>query len=252
MSKILTASIFVASVAAVGPVHSDEPIGTAVLVHGAVLDGSGWRAVHDLLVEEGMKVHVVQLPLTSLADDVAATRQAIAHQEGAVVLVGSSYGGAVITVAGIDPKVSSLVYVAALQPDIGETIAELNGQWPMEAHGLDLGNGTMVVDPRYFRQEVAADLPESTTRFMAAAQRPTAVEVYTTGMPDAAWHHKPSFAIVATEDKTLNPDMLRFMYDRSGSEVIELDAAHLPHISQPEPVAELILRAADYRQSRDK
>jgi pimeloyl-ACP methyl ester carboxylesterase len=244
MSKLIAVSILAASVAAVGPAYSADPVNTAVLVHGAVLDGSGWRAVHDLLVEDGMKVHVVQLPLTSLADDVAATRAAIAQHDESVVLVGSSYGGAVITVAGTDPKVSSLVYVSALQPDAGETIAELNGRWPMETHGLDLGAGKMIVDPAYFHKEVAADLPKSTASFLASAQNPTAVDIYTAEITEAAWHNKPSFAIVATQDMTLHPDMLRFMYARSGAEVIELDSAHLPHISQPEPVAELILRAA--------
>lgn len=244
MLKIIIASLFAASAALNNPVYATERVNTAILVHGAVLDGSGWRAVHDLLVANGMTVHVVQLPLTSLADDVVATREAIARQGEQVVLVGSSYGGAVITVAGTDPKVSSLVYVAALQPDKGETIAEWNARWPMEAHGISLGNGKMIVDPHHFHANVAADLPAGNANFLASSQRPTAVEIYSTEISEAAWHTKPSFAIVATQDRTLHPDMLRFMCARSGAQVIELDAAHLPHISQPKPVAEVILRAA--------
>lgn len=246
MSTLTILAASVLALTSLNPIaaSAQENIGNAVLVHGAVLDGSGWRAVHDRLVDDGMNVTVVQLPLTSLEDDVEATRRAIGQQAGPTVLVGSSYGGAVISVAGTDPKVASLVYVAALQPDAGEAVAELNAQWPMEAHSRELGDGTMIVDPQHFHADVAADLPEEMTRFMAASQRPTAFEIYTTKLPEVAWHDKPSFGIVATQDRTLDPDMMRFMYERSGAEIVEVDAAHLPHISHPEAVADVILRAA--------
>ncbi len=228
------------------PTFAQPPIETrnVILVHGAVLDGSGWRQVHDRLVTAGLHVSVVQLPLTSLEDDVAATNRVINRQDGPTVLVGSSYGGAVISVAGMDPKVTSLVYVSALQPEAGESVADLNGKWPMELHGLDLGDGKGIVDPAYFHAEVAADLPMELSAFLAASQKPTAYSVYTTPLPAVGWHDKPSFGIVAANDRTLDPDMLRWMYKRSGAEVIELDTAHLPHISQPSAVANLIIKAA--------
>lgn len=187
---------------------------------------------------------MAQLPLTALEDDVAAVRAAVQRQDGPTVLVGSSYGGAVISVAGTEPNVASLVYVSALQPDAGESVADLNGRWPMETYPMDLGNGTGIVDPARFHEVVAADLPADTAAFLAAAQTPTAYGVYTTPLPEVAWHDKPSHAILATEDRTLSPEMLRFMYDRSGATLTELEAAHLPHISQPEAVAEVILGAA--------
>lgn len=242
---ILSASLMAMATAQTTPATASENARNVVLVHGAVLDGSGWRAVHGLLEKKGLKTTVVQLPLTSLEDDVAATRAAIARQDGQTVLVGSSYGGAVISVAATDPKVASLVYVAALQPDAGESVAELNARWPMETHALDLGNGTMVVDPQWFHAEVAADLPESDTSFMAASQRPTAFGIFTAKLPEVAWRYKPSFAVIATEDRTLNPDMQRFMYERSGASTIEIKAAHLPHISHPETIANLIVKAAE-------
>lgn len=232
---ILAASLLAAAAALPIPATAQERAENVVLVHGAIMDGSGWRAVHDLLVDEGMDVTVVQLPLTSLQDDVATTRRAIGRQDGPTVLVGSSYGGAVISAAGVEPNVTSLVYVAAHQPDTAETIAQLNTQWPMEMHPLHLGDGTIIVDPAYFHAEVAADLPEDRTSFMAASQRPTAISVFTTELSGVAWHDKPSFGIVATQDRTLDPNMVRFMYDRSGAEVIEIEAAHLPHISHQHP-----------------
>lgn len=243
-AAILAASLLTL---ATHPAPAQERAQNAILVHGAVMDGSGWRAVHDRLVEKGMRVTVVTLPLTSLEDDVDAVRRAIDRHEGGTVLVGSSYGGAVISVAGTDRKVEALVYVAALQPDTGESVAELNARWPMEAHPVDLGNGTMIVDPEHFRADIAADLPEDETRFLAASQRPTSFKVYTTKLPEVAWREKPSFGIVATQDRTLDPAMIRFMYERSGAEVVELESAHLPHMSHPDAVAEVILKAAKAR-----
>ncbi len=241
---ILSASIM----AMATPIDANEQARNVVLVHGAVLDGSGWRDVHNQLESKGLKTTIVQLPLTSLEDDVATTRAAIARQDGPTVLVGSSYGGAVISVAGTDPKVTSLVYIAALQPDVGESVAELNARWPMETHVLDLGNGTMVVDPQWFHADIAADLPEDYTRFMAASQKPSAFGIFTEKLTEVAWRDKPSFAVITTEDRTLNPSMQRFMYERSRTSTIELKAAHLPHISHPEEVAGLIVKAAGGRR----
>lgn len=222
-----------------------EQAANVVPVHGAVLDGSGWRAVYDGLQDKGIDTTVVQLPLTSLEDDVAATQLAIDRQEGPTILVGSSYGGAIISVAGVNAKVVSLVYVAALQPDEGESVADLNAKWPMETHALDLGNGTMVVDPHWFHAEVAADLPEAETRFMANSQRPSAFGIFTAKMPRVAWREKPSYAVVARKDRTVDPNLQRFMYARSKAYTTEVEASHLPHISNPQAVINLIMRAVN-------
>jgi pimeloyl-ACP methyl ester carboxylesterase len=243
MLKMLTASILTVATLSSPPVRAEAPVRNAILVHGAVMDGSGWRSVYDILVVNGFKVAVVQLPLTGLDDDVAETRRVIDRQDGPVVLVGSSYGGAVISVAGTDPKVKALVYVAALQPDQGESVVDLNARWPMVGHPKDLGNGTMIVDPAYFAADVAADLPTEEAAFLSHSQRPTAFAAFTTKLPRVAWRDKPSFGIVATQDKTLSPDMERFMYKRSGADIVEIKASHLPHISQPQAVADVIIRA---------
>ncbi len=220
------------------------PVADIVLVHGAVMDGSGWRDVHDMLREKGLRVTVAQLPLTGLEADVAAVREAIARVTGPVVLVGHSYGGAVISVAGTDPKVLSLVYVAAHQPDRGESLADLNTRHPLPAHVLPAGEGSIIVDPAYFRDEVAADLPEGHAEFLANAQRPTATAAFTAKLPEAAWRSKPSWAVVARQDRTLSPEVERFMYARSGATVTELDGSHLVHMSHPGEVAEVIGKAA--------
>lgn len=143
----MAASVSLAALATI-PSRAAEPIVHAVLVHGAVMDGSSWHGVHDALADHGWTVSVVQLPLTSLADDVRATREAIARAPGPLVLVGHSYGGAVISQAGTDPKVARLVYVAATQPDRGESVADLNGRWPMPAHPILLDGNRMIVDRR--------------------------------------------------------------------------------------------------------
>jgi pimeloyl-ACP methyl ester carboxylesterase len=215
-----------------------------VLVHGAVMDGSSWRPIYERLTRAKLRVTMVQLPLTSLAADVAATKQAIARQDGPTVLVGHSYGGAVISAAGDDPKISALVYVAAFQPDVGEAVAALNARWPLPAHPAMLDEGTMIVDPAHFREDVGADLPPDDAAFLAAAQRPTSVSVFGDAVPVAAWHGKPRFGIVATRDRTISPDLLRDLYRRSGTPVVELDASHLVQIARPDEVTTVILRAA--------
>jgi pimeloyl-ACP methyl ester carboxylesterase len=215
-----------------------------VLVHGAVLDGSGWRGVHDILVRKGFEVSVVQLPLTSLEADVAATRQILAQQQGPTVLVGHSYGGVVISAAGADPKVRALVYVAAHQPEAGESAADLNARFPLTAHPKQVGNSSMIVDRAFFRSDIAADLPAQDAAFLAASQRPTEFAIFTGKLPVAAWHSKPSFGIVATEDRSLHPDLLRFMYARSRAQVVEIKASHMVHMSKPNDVAAVIIRAA--------
>lgn len=226
------------------------PIGAVkniVLVHGAATDGSGWRGVHDILTRHGYSVTVVQQPLTSLADDVVATKRVIDRQEGSVVLVGHSYGGTIITVAGADPKVKALVYVAALQPDIGETTNQLVASMPATVPSSDVQatkDGFLFVDSTKFAADVAADLPPAQARYMADSQMPVAAAAFDTPVTVAAWHNKLSYGIVTTADRVLNPALARWMYKRSGTKVSEIKASHLVYISHPEEVADVIETAA--------
>lgn len=229
---------------AVASTRGAPHIENVVLVHGATMDGSSWRKVYNVLTRKHYNVSVVQLPLTGLDADIAATRQVIDRQKGPVVLVGHSYGGAVITAAATDAKVKSLVYVAAVQPDVGETVGELNAKWPLPSHVMMVDNVSLIVDPAMFRHDVAGDLSVSEARYLASAQRPTSVAAFAAKVSAAAWHTKPSFGIVAKEDRTLSPDMLRSLYRRSHTTTVELSGSHLVQISKPRKVAEVIVEAS--------
>jgi len=216
-----------------------------VLVHGALIDGSSWRGVCDVLTKDGYRVSVVQPPLIGLDEDVAATRRVLDQLDGPVVLVGNSYGGSIITVAGADPKVKSLVYVAALQPDVGETSAEVAP--PMKEASNDLRptkDGFIFLDPVKFAPDVGADLPKATAEFMARSQMPILGTAFSTKLTVAAWHQKPSYAIIASEDRSLDPAIARRMANRAGSTVTVIKGGHLIHISQPRAVARVIETAA--------
>jgi pimeloyl-ACP methyl ester carboxylesterase len=218
-----------------------------VLVHGANTDGSGWRGVYEILKKDGYHVSVVQEPLTGLADDVAATKRVIDRQVGPVVLVGHSYGGTIITVAGADPKVRALVYVAALQPDVGETTSGLAASMPGEVPSSDLTltkDGFIFIDPARFAADIGTDLPPALAEYMANAQMPVAAAAFNAPVTVAAWHDKPSYGIVATADRALNPRLARWMYKRSGAKITEIKANHLVYISQPAAVAKVIETAA--------
>jgi len=249
-----------AVVVATGPAEAGSAaIGTVrniVLVHGANTDGSGWRGVHDILIKDGYRVSVVQQPLTGLVDDVAATKRVIDQQDGPVILVGHSYGGTIITVAGADPKVRALVYVAAMQPDVGETTNQLAASMPGEVPSGDLkptSDGFIFVDPPKFAADVAADLPPAHAKYMANSQMPVAAAAFAAPVAVAAWRDKPSFGIVATADRALNPMLARWMYKRSGAQITEIKASHLVYVSQPVAVASVIEKAArSIRESTTK
>jgi pimeloyl-ACP methyl ester carboxylesterase len=237
---------------AVGPALAAGPATTGaiknvVLVHGANTDGSGWRGVFDILTRDGFNVSVVQEPLTGLADDVAATKRVIDEQDGPVVLVGHSYGGTIITVAGADPKVRVLVYVAALQPDIGETTnklaASIPGTIPVSDFRLTR-DGFIFIDPAKFAPDVAADISPSLARYMANAQVPVAAATFDAPVTVAAWRNKPSYGIIATQDRALNPLLARWMYERSKAQITEIKASHLVYVSHPDAVARVIEQAA--------
>jgi pimeloyl-ACP methyl ester carboxylesterase len=216
-----------------------------VLVHGALADASGWRAVYDILKQHGHHVSLVTQPLTSRAADVDAVRRILALQDGPVILVGHSYGGALITESGNDPKVKALVYVSALQPDAGESPFELLQSKPAASQAVQFtADGYAYLAASNFQEDFAADLPKADTDFMADSQMFVAVECLQTPVAVAAWHEKPSYAIVATEDRSLSPDLQRFMYGRSKAKITELAGSHAIYISQPEAVAAVILTAA--------
>jgi pimeloyl-ACP methyl ester carboxylesterase len=221
-----------------------------VIVHGALVDGSGWRAVHDILSKDGFHVTIVQEPLTGLAEDIAATKRAIDQQTGPVVLVGHSYAGSVITDAGADPKVGALVYVAALQPDVGEASGQLLSKFaaPNNAMLATPDRGTqdkfLSLPPARFREAYAADVPAPEAQFLADSQQHLAEKALGAPVSVAAWRTKPSYALLTTEDHVVSPELQRWMYQRSGAKVTEVSASHAVFLSQPAAVARVIEVAA--------
>lgn len=245
-SAALTAAALLAlSGTANAQARPDEATRNIVIVHGAFVDGSGWRAVYDILERDGYRVSIVQEPLTGLADDVAATKRVLDLQDGPVVLVGHSYGGSVVSIAGADPKVSRLVYVAALQPDVGETAGQLLSKFPDRNTAVQpAGEGYLRLDPAKFAATYAADVAPAEARFMAASQVPIAAAVFGAPTTAAAWRTKPSYAILTTRDVAANPDLQRWMYERSGAKVTTVEASHAVYISHPKIVARVIEEAA--------
>ena len=208
---------------------------TIVLVHGGFVDGSGWEAVYRALHDDGCHVAIVQNSTLSLADDVAATRRVIAAASGAVVLVGHSYGGAVVTQAGNDARVRALVYIAAFVPDQDESVDSLLMHAPPGAPVppiLPPHDGFLLLDQRKFAAAFAADVPRDRARFMAASQVPWGVAALTGVVSAPAWRNKPSWYLVATEDKMIAPAMQREMARRAGAKVIEVAGSHAIYISQ--------------------
>jgi pimeloyl-ACP methyl ester carboxylesterase len=215
-----------------------------VLVHGAFADGSGWKPVADILEHDGYAVYVVQEPETSFDADLAATRLVL-DQSGSCVLVGHSYGGMIITEVGNHPAVRSLVYVAAFAPQVGETAGGLQSKTPPASTAVGpAGGGFVQVKPEFFPADFAADLPPPVARFMAISQVPIAEAIFGAKTTVAAWSQKPSYAVVAQQDRMINPDLERFMSRRAKSETIELAGSHAIFLSHPKEVASLIEKAA--------
>jgi len=218
-----------------------------VLVHGGFADGSGWRDVYDLLKQNGHQVSVVQNPTLSLAGDVAATRQVIDAQDGPVVLVAHSYGGAVITEAGTHENVAALVYIAAFAPDTGESVNTLIADPPPGAPVppiLPPRDGFLFLDREKFAASFAGDLPAEQAAFMADSQVPWGVDALGGSITEPAWRTKPSWYLVATEDRMIPPPAQRAMSERAGSTVVEASGSHAIYVSQPAAVAALIEQAA--------
>jgi pimeloyl-ACP methyl ester carboxylesterase len=222
-------------------------IRNVVLVHGGFVDGSGWEGVYRALTKSGHSVTVVQNPTISLADDVAVTRRAIAAQDGPVILVGHSYGGAVVTEAGTDPKVAAVVYIAAFAPDAGESVASLIKDPPPGAPVppiLPPQDGFLFLNRSKFHASFAADVEASAAQFMADSQVPWGLDALSGAIAQPAWRSKPSWYLVATNDRMIPPDAQRAMSKRAGSTVVEVEGSHAVYVSQPQAVASLIEAAA--------
>jgi pimeloyl-ACP methyl ester carboxylesterase len=220
---------------------------TVVLVHGGFVDGSGWEGVYNILRKDGYNVAIVQNPTISLADDVAATKRIIAAQNGPIILVGHSYGGAVITEAGNDPKVAGLVYITAFAPDKGESVSSLIKDPPPGAPVppiLPPQDGYLFLDKAKFAGSFAADVDPERAAFMADSQVPWGVEALSGTISEPAWKTKPSWYLLVTEDKMIPPPAQRFMSQRAGSAVVEVAGSHAIYVSQPSAVAAIIEKAA--------
>jgi pimeloyl-ACP methyl ester carboxylesterase len=218
-----------------------------VLVHGGFVDGSGWQPVYKILSGEGFSVRVAQNPTLSLADDVAVTKRAIASADGPVILVGHSYGGAVVTEAGNDPKVKGLVYIAAFAPDRGESVSSLIANPAPGAPVppiLPPQDGFLFLDRSKFAASFAADVEPALAAFMADSQVPWGVEALAGAISNPAWRSKPSWYLVASDDKMIPPPAQRSMAKRAESKVVETAGSHSVYVSKPKVVAELIARAA--------
>jgi pimeloyl-ACP methyl ester carboxylesterase len=228
-----------------------SPTGNIVLVHGAWADGSGWKGVHDILVKDGYKVSIVQEPETSFKEDVAATKRMVAQQDGPCVVVAHSYGGAVITEAASDPKVVALVYVAAHMPDAGESEAEDGKRFPSDLSKSTAikktADGFTYLDPAQFHEYFAADLPNEVAAFMARSQVLNFAENFNAVITTPAWRSKPSWMLVPTKDRTINPDLERWYAARAKSHVTEVSgASHCVYVSRPKEVAAVIEEAASH------
>jgi pimeloyl-ACP methyl ester carboxylesterase len=223
------------------------PLASIVLVHGAFVDGSGWAGVHRILRSRGFEVIVVQHPTVSLADDVAITRRAIASASGDVVLVGHSYGGVVITEAGMDPKVKSLVYIAAFAPGRGESVASILAEVPPNSAAppiLPPQDGLLLLDKSKFHAAFAADVPSDVAQFMADSQLPWGTGALSGIIISPAWQSKPSWYLVTQNDNMIPPDGQRAMAGRIGATTRVLPGSHAIYIANPQAVAALIEEAA--------
>jgi pimeloyl-ACP methyl ester carboxylesterase len=245
------ATVLLAGSTLVGSVQSAElPKGAAhniVLVHGAFVDQTSWQPVAEILTKKGYNVTLVENPLTSLAADVDATKQALAKQDGRTVLVGHSWGGVVITEAGNDPKVSALVYVSAFAPEVGESLASLAKAGPPTEGGNAIhpdAKGNLYIDPKVFPSAVAADLPPEIAEHLANSQLPLNHVAFETPVDIAAWHDKPTFYVISTKDKVLAPEAQKSFAARIKAQTTEVAGSHASLVVHAKQVAEVIEKAA--------
>lgn len=231
---------------------SEREIKNVVLVHGAFADGSGWRSVYDNLTARGYRVTIVQNPLTSLEDDVAATTRALELQDGPTILVGHSWGGTVITEAGIHPNVTGLVYVSALAPDAGETTAQqYEGFAATPDFVIDVvEDGFGFLNREKFKAGFAADTTDADAAFLRDSQVPINMAVFATPVKHAAWRDKPSWAVIATDDKSFDQAMLQHMANRIGAAITNVSASHALYVTQSDVVSDVIVTAAHQAAGR--
>jgi pimeloyl-ACP methyl ester carboxylesterase len=225
-----------------------ETVKNVVLVHGAFADGSGWRALYEVLSKKGYRVTIVQNPLTSLEDDVAATKVVLDRQDGPTILAGHSWGGAVITEAGNHPNVAALVYVAAFQPDNGQSALDwLMTAPPAPENGVlpPNENGIVYYDEAKYHAGFCADVSKEEAEFMFASQGAFYAVGFDTPITNAAWKNKPAYAVIATEDKSIAPEIQHAMYTRSNTKATEVKGSHCVFMSQPVAVADVIIAAAN-------
>jgi pimeloyl-ACP methyl ester carboxylesterase len=250
-----TLSLITLMMAAVSPAFAADsapaPTPTApgvkniVIVSGAFTDGSGWHVVHDILIHKGYTVNVVQPRVDSLGNDVEAVYRQLRKEDGPTLLVGSDYGGAVITQAGTRDKVKGLVYVAAVAPSVGESVLQLVNSVTEPSNDFQpTRDGFIYIDPTKFGADFGADLTKNRTDFMSASQVPATIAALGAIDEAIAWRTKPSWAVVATEDRVYSPELQRSMYERAGSKITEIKGSHLVYLSQPEQVAQVIEDAA--------
>jgi pimeloyl-ACP methyl ester carboxylesterase len=249
MSESLCLALLLLTCDALSAQTQDSRIRNIVLVHGAWADGSGWKGVYDILVKKGYNVSIVQEPETSFKEDVAATKRVLAQQDGPCILVAHSYGGAVITEAGRDPSVAGLVYVAAHMPDAGENEADVGKRFPSDLSKSTAikktADGFTYLDPAQFREYFAADLSVEQAAFMARSQVLNAADNFKAVITTPAWRSKPSWMLVPTKDRTINPDLERWYAIRANSQKVEVSgASHSVYISRPKEVAAVIEAAA--------
>jgi pimeloyl-ACP methyl ester carboxylesterase len=245
---LLSAALLLGATAMCGPAMAATPVKNIVLVHGAWVNGSGWKPVYDILVKDGYHVAVAEHPLTSFSDDVTAVKRVVDMQDGPVILVGHSYGGAIITDAGNDSHVVGLVYIAAHALDQGETEVGNGKRFPNATKAVKkTADGFTYLDPAYYPADFAADLPKPQAEFEAQAQALTAASVFTVPAGQPAWKTKPSWYAVATADRIINPDLERMYAKRANSQTIEVQgASHSVYESHPKEVAALIEQAATH------
>ena len=250
LTRIAGATGLALALAAAGAAHAaDRPVPPGahniIIAHDAFVDGSSWRVVHDILYWKGYNVKVVPMGVRSLQEDDANVDRQIFRADGPVVLVGHGYGGSIITTAGNTGKVKALVYVAAFAPDVAETVNQLENSMPPAVNNLAPEfDGVTFFNPANFNRDYAGDLSENRTNFMAVSQVPASVNAFGGVSRVVAWRGKPSYGIVATEDRYVTPELQRWMYQRAGSKITEIKASHSVYISQPEAVAKVIEEAA--------
>jgi pimeloyl-ACP methyl ester carboxylesterase len=249
MSYSLCIALLLLSCGALSAQNQEHRVRNIVLVHGAWADGSGWKGVYAILVEDAYNVSIVQEPETSFADDLAATKRVLALQDGPSILVAHSYGGAVITEAGMDPSVVGLVYIAAHMPDSGEKESEDGKRFPSDLAKSGAikktPDGFTYIDPAQFHELFAADLPADQAAFMARSQVLNFADNFSATITTAAWRTKPSWMLVAGSDRTISPDLERWYAERAKSHTVEVaGASHSVYVSHPKEVADVIESAA--------